>query len=158
MTKFILIRGYENSGKTATAGLVYSDLIKIAQKEHVFNYIQVNDNGLMLNDSKDSFIDFTAILTIRTKQVGIISAGDIPLELEKQINMFLSKSVDIIICCTRSRNVVGSSYRMIQDKFLPTCEIVKEFWVSYTPMKKDVFTVKEASVMEIVNHIISLTK
>jgi len=158
MAKFILIRGYENSGKTATAGLVYCELIKIAQKEHIFNFIQVNENSIKLNDSNDSFIDFTAIMTINTKQVGIISAGDIPTDLENLINLFLSKSVDIIICCTRSRNVIGSSYRMIQEKFLPANEIVKEFWVSYTLIKKEIFTVKEASVMEIINQINSLTR
>lgn len=49
MAKFIIIRGTKDSGKTTTAGLVYIELLKIAETKHSFNGKDVETNSLEYN-------------------------------------------------------------------------------------------------------------
>lgn len=150
MAKFIIIRGQRDSGKTTTAGLVYSELLKISETKHRFNGKDVESNSLEYNKVSGDLIDFSAIVTINSIKIGISSAGDVPKELEKNINNFINKEIEIIICCSRSRNVKGSSYRMIIDKFSKNNKILKEFWVSYSENKADKESIKKHSVLEII--------
>jgi len=153
MTKFIIIRGQQNSGKTTTAGLVYIELLKICETRHIFDGKEVEVNSLKYNKNTGALFDFTAILKVNGESIGIISAGDIQNELENEINNFIKIGVNLIICCSRSRNVKGSSYRMIKSKFSKENNILKEIWVSYSPDDKDKLKVKTKSVSEIINHI-----
>ena len=41
MTKFIILRGCENTGKTTTYNYVYKQLLKSANKEHLFAWPEV---------------------------------------------------------------------------------------------------------------------
>lgn len=153
MAKFIIIRGQENSGKTTTAGLVYSELLKLSEIKHLFNNKTVESNSLKYNKESGDLLDFKSILTISGKCIGIVSAGDSPSDLEKEIDNLISINIDVIICCARSRNVVGSSIRMIINKFSAKNEILKEVWVEYSQEKKDKETTKKQSVSEIVKVI-----
>ena len=58
MTKLIIIRGQQNSGKTTTAGLVYSELLRISKKEHKFNGKDVEVNSLEFNKDTGTLLDF----------------------------------------------------------------------------------------------------
>lgn len=153
MIKFILIRGQRNSGKTTTAGLVYTELLKICETKHNFNGKEVESNGLQLNKQTGALYDFKAILKNNGKSIGIVSAGDDRNELEKEINTFIRIGINLILCCSRSRDVKGSSYRMIKDKFFKENIILKEVWVSYSPNSEDKLIVKSKSVDEIINLI-----
>lgn len=153
MAKFILIRGQQNSGKTTTIGLVYNELLKISEKVHTFKDKEVEVNSLEFDKVTGETLDFTAIVKIGNKNIGLKSAGDVPKDLEKEINIFIKKGIDIIICCSRSRNVKGSSYRMIIDKFSKENIIIKEVWVSYSPNVDDKLIVKAKSVREIIELI-----
>jgi hypothetical protein len=150
MAKFIIIRGQRDFGKTTNAGLVYSELLKISETKHRFNGKDVESNSLEYKKDSDELFDFSAILTINGKKIGISSAGDVPTELERIINNFINKGIEIIICCSRSRNVRGSSYRMIIDKFSKNNKILKEIWVSHSVNKADKESIKKNSVSEII--------
>ena len=80
MAELIIIRAGQNSGKTTTIGLVYQELLKQADGEHTFNNEIVTKDSLMFNVNGET-IDFTAILTIKNKKIGIVSAGDIANEI-----------------------------------------------------------------------------
>lgn len=149
MTKFILIRGQQNSGKTTTAGLAYSELLKICEAKHIFNSKEVEINSLQYNKDTGALFDFTAILKLNSKSIGIISAGDLAEVLENEIKKFIKLKINLIICCSRSRNVKGSSYRMLTTKFSKEHNILKEIWVSYSPDEKDKLRIKAKSVSEI---------
>ena len=150
MAKFIIIRGKGNSGKTTTAGLVYSELLKISETKHRFNGKDVESNSLKYKKDSGDLFDFISILTINSKKIGILSAGDVSIELEKNINSFINIGIEIIICCSRSRKVKGSSYKMIIDKFSKNNKIIKEVWVSYSANKADKESIKMHSVLEII--------
>ena len=153
MSKLIIIRGQQNSGKTTTTGLVYSELLKIAEIKHRINGKDVESNSLEYNKDSGDLIDFSAVITINSKKIGIISAGDDPNDLERKINNFIKKEIEIIICCARSRNVKGSSYRMIIDKFSKNNKILKEVWVSHSPNRDEKETIKKQSVSEIIKAV-----
>ena len=115
MAELIVIRAGQNSGKTTTTGLVYQELLKQAEKVHVFNNEIVSVDSLQYNDNGDT-IDFTAILTIKNKKVGIVSAGDIASDTKKIITSLIKININIIICCARSINRQGSTYRSQRNR------------------------------------------
>ena len=150
--KIILIRGTMNSGKTTTSGLVYSELVKISEKEHTFNGKKVTGDSLQFN-KKSEVVDFTSILIIGKLKVWIISAGDIADDLKYNIEVMISLEVDILICCTRSRNQGGSSYRMILDNFSKEHEIIEEFWTEFSNDPEQKNSVKQTLVKKIIELI-----
>jgi hypothetical protein len=155
MAELIIIRAEQNSGKTTTAGLVYQELLKLADKEHVFNNRNVNENSLKYNQN-GSIIDFTAILTIRNKKIGIASAGDNASDTRKIINIFIEINVDVIICCARSINRNGSTYRMLIDDFSQTNNIALEIFTKYILDKDLKNEVKKQIVDKIVEKILKI--
>lgn len=128
MADLIVLRGEKNAGKTTTCGFIYQDLLPIAQQNHLFNGINVNTDSLRFTKN-GTVIDFEAILTLPNgKIVSIISAGD-DYQLKAKLEDHIAKGVHTIICCTRSINRAGSTFRMIQDEFEPDNPIVLEQWV-----------------------------
>lgn len=153
MAKFIIIRGQRNSGKTTTCGIVYTELLRIAEVRHIFNDKDVETNSLEYNKENGSLKDFKAILTIKGKMVGIISAGDVADLLEKDINDLIDKKIEIIICCTRSKDVPGSSQRRINEKFTPNNQILIEVWSQKSQIEDDKEIIKMQSVFEIIKTV-----
>ncbi len=148
----IIIRGQMNSGKTTTTGLIYSELVKIAEKEHTFNGKSVTENSLKYN-KKNDVIDFTSVLKVGKLKVGIISAGDIAKDLKYNIKIMIRLDIDILVCCARSRNQKGSAYRMILDDFSKEYKIIKEVWSEFSKDSNQKNNIKMKNVKEIINLI-----
>ena len=70
---------------------------------------------------------FTAILTIHGKKVGIVSEGDKPEYLGPTLTILLQYDVDVIICCTKTRDMDGSTRRMLRTDYAPSHQMMKEF-------------------------------
>ncbi|WDF61035.1 hypothetical protein PQ462_06625 [Flavobacterium sp. KACC 22758] len=155
MAKIILIRGERNSGKTTTTGLVYSELLKISEIKHKFNNKDVTKNSLTYDNETGDLIDFNAVIKIKGKTIGIVSAGDVAEDLKAQLSIFIQINIDIIICCARSRNVDGSSYKMIITNFAKQNPILKEVWSKFSPKKEEKKTVKKQTIEEIINLVTS---
>ena len=83
----------------------------------------------------------------------IISAGD-DLQL-RELRAHIARGSDVIICCTRSINRDGSTFRMIQDEFQPTHPIVLEQWGPWT-QNGNLRTIKAPVVNAVVNYISTL--
>ncbi len=150
--KIIIIRGTMNSGKTRTSGLLYSELVKIAEREHTFNGKAVIENSLKYN-KKNDVLDFTSVLLIGKLKVGIISAGDIAKDLKDNIKIMISLNIDILVCCARSKNQKGSAYKMILDDFSKEYKIIKELWTEYSNDPEQKNNIKKKTVQEIMNLI-----
>ena len=150
--KIIIIRGTMDAGKTTTSGLVYSELVNIAKKEHTFNWKTVNVNSLKY-DIDGSVIDFTSLLIVGKIKVGIISAGDVTKDLKHNIKIMISLNIDILICCARSINKEGSAYRMIIDDYSKEHKIIKEIWTEYIEKSVQKNEIKEKTVNEIISLI-----
>lgn len=150
--KIIIIRGTMNSGKTTTSGIVYSELVKIAEKEHTFNKKNVSENSLKFN-KKNDILDFTSVLVVGKLKIGIVSAGDIAKDLKHNIEIMIRLGIDILICCARSRNQKGSAYRMILHDYSKEHKIIKEFWLEYSSDSKQKDSVKMKTVKGVINLI-----
>ena len=128
MADLIVLRGQRNAGKTTTCGFIYQDLLPFVQQHHSFNHRDVTTDSLRLTVN-GTIIDFEAILILPNgKIVSIISAGD-DYQLKAKLEDHITRGAHTIICCTRSVNRDGSTFRMIQDDFEPNHPIVLERWV-----------------------------
>ena len=101
-------------------------------------------------NEKKELLDFTSVLIIGKLKVGIISAGDIAKDLKLNIKLMISLEVDILICCARSRNQKGSSYRMISEDYAKDHKVIGEFWTEFSsdPEQKD--SIKKTIVEKII--------
>lgn len=149
MAEFIIIRAGQNSGKTTTTGMVYQELLEHAEKEHIFNNKSVEKDSLRLS-SKGEAWDFSAILTINGKKVGIVSAGDIAEDTKKAITILIDIKVEVIICCARSVNRKGSTYRMLLDEFSKKHRIALEVFTKNSPDKNLKYEIKKPIVEQVV--------
>lgn len=144
---FLIIRGKQNAGKSTTAALLYSELLKRPEcdpnhlfKDHTSPIFKLVSQNSLVPLGKGTYWDFAAILTLivggKTIRVAIISAGDIPNDLCNEIKDVLNQGllIDFIVCCSRTINKKGSSYRMLQDNYninAPQNQN-KEFWINRT--------------------------
>jgi tRNA A37 threonylcarbamoyladenosine biosynthesis protein TsaE len=115
-TKVILLRGKRGSGKTMTMHFLYNELL-------IRKYI---------NPTLDNYLpvyDFCVILKYGNKKVGIISHGDVYDDVKADLEWFFKPKVDLIVGCTRSRNVDISTFRLyveLEDEqkiqIMPECQ------------------------------------
>ncbi len=155
MAQLIIIRGGQNGGKTTTIGLVYQELLKHSELEHIFNDNIVTQDSLRYNDNGET-IDFTAILTINSKKIGLVSAGDVASHTKVRITIFIEMKIDIVICCARSVNRDGSTYRMILEDFSQTNNIALEIFTGYDENKLLKNEIKKTTVENIVKKALEI--
>ncbi|CAM4389228.1 hypothetical protein [Flavobacterium terrigena] len=165
MTNFLVIRGTADGGKTTTAGLLFEQLKPKASQFKLFNWAWKEIDKLHYN-SEGELIDFIAVLVIDGKVIIIISQGDKPNVLQKVLDFLkdlisLSKitginisKIDIVICCARSRNVNGSTYKMLTKRI--NSNNLFDFWTSKDDDISKKLSCKQKVVDELVQKIKSL--
>ena len=125
MARFIVIRGVPNSGKTCTMWMIYhmlSHLMKDGNCKHEFKlkhgtwFLFNEPHPMAFSNDKDA-VDFMARVIVKGQKVGIISEGDEPTSLEKNIDSLITDGIDVIICCVRTRATKYSSLKMFIDKY-----------------------------------------
>jgi len=150
MTKFLIIAGTQDSGKTTTAGMVYKELLLDAKDVHLTdgfgNALPIDD--VLFENGKPK--DFIAYMVVKDKKVVIVSIGDSPQYLKKQIENYLNE-VAYFVCCLRTQNREGSSRRMVFADYVDYLK--EEFWIEYSEDETQKFAVKEKTVNQIVSVI-----
>lgn len=125
MARFVVIRGVPNSGKTCTMWMIYhmlSHLLKDGKCKHEFKlkggswFLFNEPHPIAFSNDKDA-VDFMARVIVKGQKVGIISEGDEPTSLEKNIDGLITDGIDVIICCVRTRATKYSSLKMFMDKY-----------------------------------------
>ena len=152
MTKFLVITGTQNSGKTTTAGMLYKNF-----RQQAINVHLTDANGEMLPVyhplmENGEPMDFIANMEVGGKKVVIVSLGDYPDYLEKQIKIYLDK-VDYFVCCLRTRDREGSTRRMLITNYSDYPK--EEFRTVHSEDKSQLFSIKEEIVEKIVSVIMS---
>ena len=155
MTKFIIITGTQNSGKTTTAGMVYHCLRQHADDEVKVSLTDADgkdlpiDHPLMENGEP---MDFIANMEVKGKKVVIVSLGDYPEYLKRQIEVYLDKVV-FFVCCLRTRDREGSTRRMLYTDYASYPK--EEFGAEYSEDEAQMFEVKAKVVERIKSAIMS---
>lgn len=153
MTKFLIVTGTENSGKTTTMGMVYKKLLPLATEAYLADASDVEistDDTLMRYGNP---IDFISYLKINNKTtIAMISAGDVAADVKDYAEAYLKNNVDYIICCARTQNRKGSARRVLYDDFKEYPK--EEFWPVYSDDKSQMFSVKEDVVEQIISKIL----
>lgn len=152
MTNYLIIRGTAKGGKTTTAGLLFEKLKQKAEKVKIFNCAWKEIDGLK-HTPKGSLIDFIAVLIIKGKVYIIISQGDVADDLKGVLEYIIDilninnktkfgiTKIDVIICCARSIDREGSTYRMLKKRIESHKRF--EFWTSKSVNSADKYAIKE---------------
>ena len=152
-TKFLIIRGKQDSGKTTTAGMVYKKLLPYADKKENVLLADGNEKMLPIDDpliENGEPKDFIAYMEVKGKKISIVSLGDYPEYLERQIKVYLDK-VDFFVCCLRTRNREGSARKMLFTGYAAYPK--EEFSTVRSENESQKYLVKEEVVEKIVSII-----
>lgn len=146
MTKFLIITGTQNSGKTTTAGMLYKSLWQQAMNVHLTdaNGEVLPIDHLLIENGEP--MDFIANMEVEGKKVVIVSLGDYPDYLKRQIEIYLNEVV-YFVCCLRTRDREGSTRRMLYADYANYPK--EEYWTEYSGDKSLKFKVKEKVVERI---------
>ena len=167
-----VIYGYQNSGKTHAAWLVYN-LLKAAGKELDFDshpaqkkltYDEVlrHITDRYNNPTTPHISDFRALIEYKGKRVAIFSAGDCVKDwkwevtsLEDNLDWAKTNNADHIVCCSRYRNNDGSVRRYLLDNY--RLSIYKWFYKSQTTMLAEQLSDAQKVAAEVFDSIANYT-
>lgn len=155
MTKFLIITGTRDSGKTTTAGMVYKKLLPCACPKEKVRLSDGDGKALPIDHTlieNGKPMDFVAYMEMKGTKVAIVSIGDYPEYLEKQIKVYLDK-VDYFVCCLRTHNREGSTRKMLLTNYAKYPK--EEFLTIHSEEEAQKYVVKEVVVEKIVSVIMS---
>ena len=104
----------------------------------------------LIEDGKP--IDFIAEMKVKGKNVVVVSLGDYPEYLKRQIEIYLDK-VFFFVCCLRTRDREGSTRRMLYTDYASYPK--EEFCTEYSDDEAQMFVVKGKVVERIKSIIMS---
>lgn len=146
--ELVIIRGRRDDGKTTTATLLHNELIgqgaNVKMLKTDGNYLSV-DNWM---------VDFQSVLDLGKKRIVIISEGDDDDRLAELMESLIDDyRPDIVVVCARARDVEGSSYRMLTERYEDLVKPENEFWTEFADDRSKMLDVKRPIVELIVNKI-----
>ena len=163
MKEFVFISGKQNAGKTTTAWCVYQRLLPYSTNTvmyirgaRVINHGEIVYKEPPYDKQPD---DFKVFLELPGYKAAIISGGDNPKLLEKEIESTIAENTDFIVIALRSINRTGSSRRMIQDVYPEayTREFFSTEYDSTLTNQLDVVNSKRRVADRIANYILLQT-
>ena len=149
--KLIIIRGRQNDGKTTTSSILHNQLVERGAKVKL---LQTNGNYLSVCNW---MVDFQSVLDLGKRRIVIISEGDDDDRLAELMDELINEyRPDIVVVCARARDIEGSSYRMLTQKYKDLIEPRNVFWTEYTDDNSKINEVKSLVVEKIINRIQSI--
>ena len=149
--ELIIIRGRQDDGKTTTATFLHNKLLEQGAK---VKHLHTNGNYLSVGKW---MVDFQSVLDYGKKRIVIISEGDDDDRLaELMENLIYDYRPDIVVVCARSRDLDGSSYRMLTEKYQDLIKPENEFWTQFVDDYSRVIEVKRPIVELIINRIYNI--
>ena len=149
--ELIIIRGRQDDGKTTTATILHNVLIEYGASVKM---LRTNENSLSVGTW---MVDFQAVLDWVNKRIVIISEGDYKNRLSAIMDSLIyDYRPDIVVVCARSRDVDGSSYRMLTEKYQDLIKPENEFWTQFVDDYSRVIEVKRPIVELIINRIYNI--
>jgi len=149
--ELIIIRGRQNNGKTTTATLLHNELVGRGAK---LKLLKTNGNYLSVDNWT---VDFQSVLDFGKKRIVIISEGDNDDRLAELMESLINDyRPDVVVACARAYDRVGSSYRMLTEKFKDLIKLENEFWTEFSDDRTKMIDAKRPIVEKIINKIQSI--
>lgn len=149
--ELIIIRGRQDDGKTTTATFLHNQLLEQGAKVKL---LHTNGNYLSVGNW---MVDFQSVLDFGKKRIVIISEGDDDDRLaELMESLIYDYRPDIVVVCARAYDRVGSSYRMLTEKYKDLIKSENEFWTEFADDYSRVMEVKRPIVELIINRIYNI--
>lgn len=149
--ELIIIRGRQNDGKTTTATFLHNQLIE--QGANV-KMLRTNGNYLSIGEW---VVDFQSVLDFGKKRIVIVSEGDDDVRLAELMESLIDDyRPDIVVVCARAYDRVGSSYRMLTEKYKDLIKHENEFWIEFVDDSSKMIDVKRPIVEKIIYKIRSI--
>ncbi len=149
--ELIIIRGRQDDGKTTTATFLHNQLLEHGAKVKL---LHTNGNYLSVGNW---MVDFQSVLDIGKKRIVIISEGDDDDRLaELMESLIYDYRPDIVVVCARAYDRVGSSYRMLTEKYKDLIKSENEFWTEFADDYSQMIEVKRQIVELIINRIYNI--
>ena len=151
--ELIIIKGQRDSGKTMTATMLHNELVK---RSSGVKLLKTSGNYLSVGYHHE---DFCSVIDLHGKSVAIISAGDDASSLKEGMERLINEyKPDIFVVCTRTRDRVGSSYRMLEENYGNLLKKENVFETVWTENIADAESAKQNVVNEIVKRIEQILK
>lgn len=149
--ELIIIRGRQNNGKTTTATLLHNELVGRGAN---LKLLKTNGNYLSVDNW---IVDFQSVLDFGKKRIVIISEGDDDDRLAELMECLINDyRPDVVVACARAYDRVGSSYRMLTEKFKDLIKPENEFWTEFSDDRTKMIDLKRPIVEKIINRIQSI--
>lgn len=154
-TKLIVIKSKENSGKTTTIWMTLFELVNQGAK-----IISLRDVDSTTTFALPSSIppagqrfDFVAELEWYNLRIVLLSHGDLPTVVEKELDAILQTNPDYIVCASRSQWRTNSTWELFEGKYTNIHFNRICLWSEYSNHKQDELTVKNPTITAIVKYI-----
>ena len=149
--ELIIIRGRQNDGKTTTATILHNQLIEQGADVKM---LRTNGNYLSVGSW---MVDFQSVLDFGKKRIVIISEGDDKGHLAELMEDYICDyRPDIVVVSARSRDKVGSSYKMLKENWKDLVKPANEFKIEFADDRAKMIDVKLPIIKSIINRIQSI--
>lgn len=154
-TNLIVIKSKGNSGKTTTIWMLLYELINQGAKLNVLRHVVSTTTFSLPSQIPDvsNRHDFVAELTWLNKRIVLLSHGDTPYVVKKELDAILPTKPDFIVCTSRSQWRTGSTWDLFETRYTNIHFRRICFWSEYATHSKDQLMVKEPTIKAIIKYI-----
>ena len=151
--KIVVIKSTENSGKTTTIWLTFLELIRMGATVLSFSNTYNGPNRTIPSAIPATPYDFVAEVLFNNKRIVIISHGDVPKDVNRELQNVLPTNPDFIICTSRSQSRTGSTWDLFKTVYTNTMYERVCFWSEFTTNPMFKLSVKQSTVEAIIKYI-----
>ena len=154
-TNLVVIKSKENSGKTTTIWMLLYELINQGAKLNLLRYVDSSETFLLPPQMPPVELryDFVAELIWFNQRIVLLSHGDTPSVVKKELDAILPTQPDFIVCASRSQWRTGSTWDLFETRYTNIHFKRVCFWSEYTAHSKDQLIVKEPTIKAIIKYI-----
>ena len=153
-TKLIVVRGYQETGKTTTIWMVFLELVRRGAIVKSFLDTETKTTtypATLPPQSKRN--DFEAELDWNGISIVIFSYGDVYNDVKNKMEQILPTKPDYIICSASIRYWAFCAWNLFEQKYTNTMYERVSFWSEKSADPKDEEIVKRPTVKAIINYM-----
>ena len=153
-TKLIVVRDYQDAGKTTLIWMVFLELLNEGARvvEFVDTHTKETNYPTTLPERAKRH-DFIAKLEWNEKIIAIISFGDVERDVKSALEKIVPTHPDYIICAASIRQRARSTWNLFMEIYTNLEFERVTFWSEYAADAKDEQLVKRPTVEAIIQYI-----